>query len=62
MKKHKVLTGVFARRGLVLVRSTRREGVFSIMEELSSINHSPDPLSTFLTNASDGPEADSFSS
>jgi len=32
------------------------------MEELSSINLSPDPLSTSLTNASAGPEADSFRS
>jgi len=50
IKKHKVLTAVFTRRGLVHVRCTGREGVFSInsMEELSSINHSPDPLSTTL--------------
>jgi len=43
MKKPKVLTAVFTRRGLVDVRCTRREGVFSInsVEELSSINHSP---------------------
>jgi len=62
MKKHKVLTAVFTRRGLVHVRCTRREGVFCInsMKELSFINHSPDPLSTSLTNASAGPEADSF--
>jgi len=46
------------------VRCTRREGVCCInsMEELSSINLSPDPLSTSLTNASAGPEADSFRS
>jgi len=64
MKKHKVLTAVFTRRGLVHVRCTRREGVLCInsMEELSSINLSPDPLSISLTNASAGPEADSFRS
>jgi len=64
MKKHNLLTAVFIRRGLVHVRCTRREGVLCInsMEELSSINHSPDPLSTSLTNASTGSEADSFRS
>jgi len=51
LKKHKVH-----------VRCTRREGVLCInsMEELSSINHSPDPLSVSLTNASAGPEAETF--
>jgi len=64
MKNHKVLTAVFTRCALVHVRCTRREGVFCInsVEELSSINHSPYPLSTSLTNASAGPEADSFRS
>jgi len=64
MKKHKVLTAVSTRRGLVHVRCTRRESALCIssMEELLSINHSPDPLSTSLTNASAGPEPDSFRS
>jgi len=64
MKKRKVLTAVFTRCGFAHVRCTRREGALCInsMEELSSINYSPYPLSTSLTNASAGHEAGSFRS